>query len=423
MSLDEGASVVKIIKLATRMSSLKKVSDTSAPHSFQVFSNIKLESQTPSSINMAIRCLLPIISLLASSIASPLPITRRTDYPDEVVVLAECDNGQFGTALKIRDRLHYYSNDYDRRTGASGSQDTAMTITDPGQHDGFAYHVSWTSGTPSSPVSATFPDDGRTFKVWGLSSSGGEPDMPVTGTANFGGAEFKCYLGIPSTTWKTGDGMTCHAAYTCTRADRYIRATSVTFDDKIAQVGRSSASCADTTSPPLNAKDVFGQLSEMAAHSWDANNGIDIGGNCKMVFPTLQIPSPGTLPGYDSTTPEQIAKIFVDAVGAEIEKQRTKEERNCWIPGGPNGGGSTYHIVQEGVKYPHGGKFEIQMARQADPKSLQVQTKVEFRIDCSCESDNGLIAILQSSLGLVGWVSPAFGVTGASLGLYNAASC
>lgn len=73
--------------------------------------------------------------------------------------------------------------------------------------------------------------------------------------------------------------------------------------------------------------------------------------------------------------------------------------------------------------YPHGGKFEIQMPKQSDPKSLQIQTRVEFRIDCSCKSDNGLIAVLQSSLGLVGWVNPAFGLTAATLGLYNAATC
>jgi hypothetical protein len=63
------------------------------------------------------------------------------------------------------------------------------------------------------------------------------------------------------------------------------------------------------------------------------------------------------------------------------------------------------------------------MPKQSDPKSLQIQTRVEFRIDCSCKSDNGLIAVLQSSLGLVGWVNPAFGLTAATLGLYNAATC
>lgn len=362
--------------------------------------------------------ILTFLSLLIATLANPLP--KRTDHPDEAIVLASCDNTLSGPAFKTKDRLHYHTNDYTRRNGG-GSQDTTTTIHDPAQHDGFNYHISWTSGTQSDPISATFPDDGRTFKVWGL-TDGSQADMPVSGTADFGGAAFKCYKGAGGS-WKTGDGFVCRAAFTCTRADRYIRATSVTFDDKIAQVGRAEARCGDTTSPPLNARDVFAQLKGMATHSWDADNGIDIGGNCKMVFPTLLVPSSSSLPGYDASTPERIAQVFVDAVGAEIEKRRTREERNCWIPGGPQGGGSNYHIVQEGVRYPHGGKFEIQMAKQSDPMSLQIQTRVEFRIDCSCQSDNGLIAVLQSSLGLVGWVSPAFGIAGASLGLYNAATC
>jgi hypothetical protein len=362
--------------------------------------------------------ILSLVSILPSLLASPL--IARTDYPDEVVVLAECDNGKSSGDFATKDRIHYFTDDYNRRNGGASS-DTVSKIHDPTQHDGFVYHVTWTAGTQSDPVWATFPDDGRTFKVWGL-SDGSAPDMPVSGTADFGGAEFKCYQGGQGT-WGTHDGFTCSAAFTCTRADRYIRATSVTFDNKIAQVGRAKADCNNPTSAPYNAKDVFGQLKDMASHSWDANNGIDIGGNCKMVFPSLLVPSSSSLPGYDSTTPEKIAQVFVDAVGTEIEKSRTSDDISCYIPGSQFGGGSYYQVYQEGLVYPHGGKFEIQMAKQSDPKSLQIQTRVEFRIDCSCKSDNGLIVVLQSSLGLVGWVNPAFGVTAATLGLYNAATC
>lgn len=190
--------------------------------------------------------------------------------------------------------------------------------------------------------------------------------------------------------------------------------------------------CNHQASDPVNAKDVFAQLKDMASHSWDSDNGIDIGGNCKMVFPSLLVPSSSSsLPGYyDSTTPEKIAQIFVDAVGAEIEKKRTRDDTACWSlisltePGAVSDiSNPTYPVHQEGLVYPHGGKFEIQMAKQSEPRNLQIQTQVEFRIDCSssCESNNGLIAILQSALGLVGWVNPVFGVTAATVGIYNAA--
>jgi hypothetical protein len=69
----------------------------------------------------------------------------------------------------------------------------------------------------------------------------------------------------------------------------------------------------------------------MASHSWDANNGIDIGGNCKMVFPSLLVPSSSSLPGCDSTTTEKIAQIFVEAVGAEMQKKRTTDDTNCFL--------------------------------------------------------------------------------------------
>lgn len=337
-------------------------------------------------------------------------------------MLASCTNGRSGGDLVLKDRLHYYKNDYDRRNGGI-SDDTVTNIYDPSYHDGFTYHVAWTAANQSDPIQATFPHDRRTFKVWGL-SDGSAPDAPVSGAADFGGAEFKCYQGDQTKKWTTKDGFTCRAAFTCTRADRYIRATSVTFDKKAAQVGRAKSDCSHSTSPPDKATDVFAKLKDMASHSWDADKGIDIGGNCRMVFPSLLVPSSSSLPGlYDSSTPEKIAQVFVDAIGAEIEKKRTRDERNCWIPGSQLGGGSYYHVVQEGLVYPHGGKFEIQMAKQSDPKSLQIQTQVEFRIDCSCESDNGLMGVLQSSLGLVGWISPAFGVTAATVGLYNAATC
>ncbi|OAF98589.1 uncharacterized protein CC84DRAFT_1200484 [Paraphaeosphaeria sporulosa] len=364
------------------------------------------------------------LCLLSGVIAVPTSLSKRADNPDEAVVLAECDNGKSGTEFATQDRMHYFSDDYARRNDGA-SQDTVTTIHDPARHDGFSgqYHIGWTSGTEENPVSATFPEDGRQFKAWGLTSDG-EPEAPISGTATFGGAEFKCYKpGSDNKPWTTQDGYSCAAAYVCTRADRWIRHTSVKFDDKIAQVGSKEASCSGSTPAPLDAKEVFSKFKDIADKSWNAESGIDIGGGCKMVFPTVNVPSAEGMPGYDTNTPQKMADIFVEHVGAKIEETRTHNERNCFLGGSQFGGGSYDHVIQEGVEYPHGGRFEITTAKQSDPKSLQVQMQVDFRVDCSCESDSGLLNTIRNSLGLVGWIHPAFGVVGAAIGLYDGATC
>lgn len=360
--------------------------------------------------------------LLSGVLAIPTTLNKRADYPDEVVVLASCDNGKSGTAFEAKDRMHYFTDDYARRNGGA-SQDTVTQIHDPAPHDGFTYHVDWTSGTLADPVSATFPDDGREFKVWGLTSDG-DPEAAVSGKATLADVDFKCYKPrADNKPWNVDDGYQCVEKFVCTREDRWVRHTSFRLDDKIAQVGSKKAECSGSTPAPLNAADVFGKFKDIAARSWDANLGIDIGGGCKMVFPIVNVPDASGWPGYDANTPDKIAKVFVEHVAAKIEETRTHDERNCNLPGSQFGGGSNYHVVQESVEYPHGGSFQIQTAKQSDPKSLQVQMQVDFRIDCSCKSDTGLIGTVRDSLGLFGWINPAFGVTAATLGLIDRVTC
>ncbi|ORX97754.1 hypothetical protein BCR34DRAFT_577755 [Clohesyomyces aquaticus] len=359
-----------------------------------------------------------ILSTLAAALAIPNPIIpRQQNYPDEVVVLANCDNGESGATMETKDRMVYYQDDYDRRSGAP-SQASTSDIHDPATHDGFIYHVGWTAGTEADPVSAALDD--RKFKVWGLGSEA-EDDAPVSGTATFDGAQFKCYSGsMQQKTWNTDDGFQCTVAYTCTRADRWIRHTSVELDTHLAQVGSKEADCSHHTSAPLNAKDVFQKFQDLATHSWDASNGIDIGGGCEMVFPKLEIPSTSGFHGYDSsTTPAKIAQLFADTVGAKVEEGRTTAERNCPLPG-YNGQPNYYHVNQEGLEYPHGGKFEIGTAQQSDPESLQSQVSVEFRIECSCEDDTGLTGkykgVIEAGLAKV---VPEFGIVRQTVKLFE----
>ncbi|KAF2474478.1 uncharacterized protein BDR25DRAFT_383791 [Lindgomyces ingoldianus] len=360
---------------------------------------------------------LVVISVLSTALAAPTTLSPRGDHPDEVVVLASCDNGKSGVQLEVKDRLHYFSDDYARRKGGA-SQDTVLQIHDPATHDGFTYHVSWDAGTIADPVSATFPDDGRIFKVWGLPSTGesSKADEPVEGTATLGGASFKCYKGDSSQTWSTGDGFTCAAAFTCTRLERWIRKTNVNFDDKTVLVGEPE--CHVEKSTAINAKDAFGKLKDAVSKSWDTETGFDIGAGCKMYFPVVTVPPASN--NYDDTTPQQIVDIFVDHIGAEVEKNRTSKGRNCNRPG-YMGQDTTYHIEEEQLEYPRGGQFEIFVAQQSNPQWV-TQTRVDFRVACACHDNHVFLSALANGLGLFGgWISPAFGTASASINIMSLA--
>ncbi|KAF2004247.1 hypothetical protein P154DRAFT_407691, partial [Amniculicola lignicola CBS 123094] len=347
-------------------------------------------------------------------------LNRRDDFPDEVVVLADCDNGKTGTEFKIEDRMHYYTDDYARRSGREGSSDTVGQgkIHDPGMHDGTTYHVSWEAGTVADPVSATFPDEGRKFKVWGLPSAftkGAVADEPVEGTADFDGAQFKCYRGDPALKWRAGI-YNCRAAFTCTSVQREIHKTEVLFDENVQQVGE--AKCHDSLPAPPDAKEAFKKLKEAVKTKWDTSKGHDIGGDCFIYYTRIDVPP--SSPRYDAGTPEKIADIFIDYVGAAIEKNRTIVERNCPIPN-PYGAPAYTHVKAESLSFPRAGSFEIFVAAQANPQ-WKSQTRVDFQVKCksACNDGKQALGFLANGLALFGgWISPVFGTITAAINIVN----
>lgn len=151
----------------------------------------------------------------------------------------------------------------------------------------------------------------------------------------------------------------------------------------------------------------------MIKQNLNPQDGFDVGGGCFMRFPHFDVPStPKDMAGYDvSQTPKQIADMFVNAVGKKVEEGRTSNQRNCALPGSQFGGGSTYHVKQEGLQYPRAGRFEIAQALQSDVKSLTTQLAVEYEIDCPCIPDPGnVVSYVSKAFGLAGPISPAFGI-------------
>ncbi|KAH8710145.1 hypothetical protein GQ44DRAFT_776726 [Phaeosphaeriaceae sp. PMI808] len=360
-----------------------------------------------------------LIALLAVTSAFAAPtnnVIREDDHPDEVVVLASCSKGS-GTTFKVEDRMVYFSNDYARRKNGE-SQDTILqnAIHDPAPHDGMVYRVSWHAGTVDNPVSGKFPKDGRVFKVWDLPSSvSARFDEAVSGSASLGGAPFKCYRGDDKSSGVTLNGYDCSPKFTCTRLERWIRQTHFVFDDATTIVGE--AKCDVKKSEVMKAQDAFAKLKEAVKSTWDTTTGFDIGAGCKMFFPTIQVPPSSH--NYDNTTPQQIVDILVNNVGAAIEKNRTVTQRNCNIPG-YMGQGTNYHITQDQLTYPRGGKFEIFAAQQSNPQWI-TQTRVDFRVQCACRKDRyQFLAYLSNGLGVFGgWISPVFGTVAASINIAN----
>lgn len=349
-----------------------------------------------------------------SALAAPTNnLIRAEDHLDEVVVLASCSKGS-GTSFKRGDRMVYYSNDYARRKNGE-SQDSILQkeIHDPAPHDGMTYSVSWHAGTVDDPVSGKFPKEGRVFKVWDLPSSvSAQFDEAVSGSASLGGAPFKCYRGEDKSSGVTLDGYNCSPQFTCTRLERWIRQTRIAFDDTTTVVGE--ATCDVKKTEVMKAQDAFAKLNEAVKSTWDTTTGFDIGAGCKMFFPTIQVPPSSH--NYDNTTPRQIVDILVNNIGSAIEKNRTVVERNCNIPG-YMGQGKNYHITQDQLTYPRG---EIFAAQQSNPQWI-TQTRVDFRVQCTCRTDRSdFLAYLSNGLGLFGgWISPAFGTAAAAINIAN----
>lgn len=350
---------------------------------------------------------------LAAVLAIPTPQTRDDDKPDEVVVLASCDNGKTGAEFEIKDRIFYYSDDYERRKGG-GSQDTVLQdqIHDPTPHDGVVSPIYWEAGTVDDPISATFPNDTRQFKVWGLPAGGAayEVDSAVSGAATFDGVPFKCYKGDTSTTVFTNDGFICRAAFTCTRIERWIRKTNLTLDDAVVEVGQGS--CKNGAATVINAKDAFGIIRDLAAHS--GATAFDIGSGCSILFPQYLLASEGT------ATAEAIADIFVDQIGARVEAKRRVDVFSC--PNGPALPGSMPKWIdanQDVLVYPRGGQFRIFSALQSNQEGWSLQAAVDFKVQCKCKDDTfGFLRELAAGLrGFGGWINAAYGTVAAAINI------
>lgn len=80
-----------------------------------------------SDTTMAIFSVLSVLLILPLLLASPF--VTRTDYPDEVVVLAECNNGLSSGDFATKDRLHYFTDDYDRRNGGGAAPTPSPRFT------------------------------------------------------------------------------------------------------------------------------------------------------------------------------------------------------------------------------------------------------------------------------------------------------
>jgi hypothetical protein len=356
--------------------------------------------------------------LLATSVfAAPAnKVIRQNDNPDEVVMLAQCSKGE-GTQMKTNDRILYWADDYARRKGV-GSQDAIgqSAIKNPGRHDGMVYHVTWSAGTVENPVSGTFPEDGREFKVWGLpSDSSTKADEPVVGSATLGGAPFKCYQGegnLPST---FQDGFSCGSVFTCTRLERWIRKTEILLDDKLTVV--RSGYCVAKLDPIIRAQDAFGKLAEALKTPWDTATGYDIGGGCKIRFPVIEMPP--LSPNYIDTTPQAIVDVLKNQFGDAVEKNRTLFQPNCSPPLYSGDGFPDEWRVQQ-LNYPRGGNFEISVAQQSNP-SWVTQTRVDFRVDCECQTDySGFLPKIAAGINTFGgFINPVFGSVTSVLSLVH----
>ncbi|KAF2467803.1 uncharacterized protein BDR25DRAFT_374034 [Lindgomyces ingoldianus] len=365
-----------------------------------------------------------LFALSTFALAAPAPLESGADYPDEVVLLTACDNGKTGIELKIQDRMFYYQDDYARRRGEKYQDKVLQTqIHDPSRHDGFNYHIDWDAGkSQDDAISARFPNSNHQFKVWGLPADGAKgtkANLPVAGNAQLDGAPFKCYK--ESSFGKDTDGFKCRLIFSCTRIQREVRFTNITLDDEPVIVSNSkcpsSGGVKNASPKPINAKDAFANLREAVKNRLTTKE-YDIGGsNCKIIFPTLKIPRAS--PGYNDTTPEQIADILIKEIGAKVEAKRTKGNKVC-----PGGRFDKHQLSWEQVLYPRAGRFEIQIAAQTN-QQWHEQTTVEFRVRCPCSDNSGALSWLQGILGVASftpYIGQVFGIASAGVTIASLAT-
>ncbi|KAH3981829.1 hypothetical protein HBI70_152740 [Parastagonospora nodorum] len=355
--------------------------------------------------------------LATSAFAAPAnKIIRENDNPDEVVMIASCSKGSGGD-MRTNDRIISWADDYARRNGKA-SQDTILqsAIKDPGRHDGMVYHVSWHAGTVENPVSGTFPQDGREFKVWGLpSDNSAKTDEPVAGSATLGGAPFKCYKGEGNLATTFQDGATCGSVFTCTRLERWIRKTEFLVDEQVTS-GKWSSTC---TNDIINAQDAFGKLGEAMKTPWETTTRFDIGGGCYIRFPVIDIPDPS--PNFLDKTPQAIVDVMKNQFGGAIEKNRTMGVSYCALLDKDDKENNPNERRLQAATYPRGGSLQISVAQQSNPAWV-TQTRVDFRVDCgTCKDDDrGLIPYISGSINTFGgFINPIFGATSAVMSLVD----
>lgn len=353
--------------------------------------------------------LLGISSTVVTS--TPLEARQAANY-DEVFVLASCDNEKTGSDLKIADRIHYYVDDYNRLKGVRPTETMLMdAINFSGKRDG---HIPWNAGVDeNNPVSSKLKD-GREVKVWGLPATDAKVDegVAVLGSGRFSGKELQCYKGVTSKYFWKQDGFKCREAFTCTHSNRFIRRTIIDIDTNVVSVGTADCS---SEKPIKNAKEAFSFLKTIRKP-----DATDIGDGCKLSFVTVKVPEQA--PNYDDTTPEQIANIFINHVGANVEANRTRIHRRCRIPGYM--GADTYRDrYQDTLTYPRYGSFRIEAGQQANPMWTE-QTRVDFEVTCKCAgTDPQLMNLISGGLSAFGWVGQAFGTVAAAINIKDMEKC
>ncbi|KAF4634397.1 hypothetical protein G7Y89_g3714 [Cudoniella acicularis] len=339
-----------------------------------------------------------VLALAAISVTHASPISsRENDRPDEMVYLINCDRfqGDSKTPNGIKDQFLYFE-DLEKSL-SDGRGGIARAIAgDNGRHDGMYSHIDWTLAKEDTPLHAEFPQG--EFKVWGLAEKG-DPKTNITGVAELGGRDFRCYDWPRFHLSQNGGGVikySCTARYMCFRAERLVRQTKFNvFDTTITIPISGGADMKEKDTRILDdVKAAFHKLEQAAADNTGDTHGYQIGDSDFNLYFDIERAETPKDAHYDPNRIKNIAKMLADNLAPELYKNQTIRNCRASIIG-------LDPICEHRISWPAKIKVQVQFATQAlqnwvDQDIITIRVgRDPAKVDTSCKKTESSAAVLS----------------------------
>ncbi|QDS77438.1 hypothetical protein FKW77_006718 [Venturia effusa] len=338
------------------------------------------------------------LSLLATIPAAiGAAIAARSGFADESVHLVQCDLYRGSVRDGARDYVFYFPSDYE--VVALGNPESSSTPNDPMPHDGMAYHIDWTSGTPEKPITAS--PGGRPFSLANLKRNGDGIGALVQATAALNDVDMHCYNeGIRLASPSPGN-WTCQSQYSCTRSDRWFRSASLKMFKQTTTVSATGCDKEPWLATPSEA---FAHYSTWATNKDEPGTTYNIGGGCSISFNVVGA-NPSDKYPY---SPSDIQSFFTSFIVPHVTSTGiTDSSRVCNVPGDDFPSGTRY---TKSYSYPRQGYLNIRTSQQ-DNQDNFFDHEYHWAVTCPKKCDtNPVISIFTTIVtGLAGqpFIGPA----------------